>query len=397
MTFDRVRFDKAIATTVKKKTVKSRWPLVNLGDVAEISSGGTPSTTVKEYWDGGIAWVTLVDSKQKYLTSTKRTISMAGLENSSAKLLPVNTVIFSSRATIGDVTIAKIETCTNQGYKNFVCNPDKINYEYLYYALLHSKPDIEALAGGMTYKEISKEQIAAFKIPLPPLETQQQLAKECAKIDKAVSDALNKIETANESITNKVRDVLSQQKDSKRLADIVTIISGGTPNTSIPEYWDGDIPWLTVADFCKSRRYVYKADKSISSKGLENSNTRYLQTGDLIISARGTVGAIAQLAVPMTFNQSCYGLRGIDGVDNGFLLYALRHEIAQLKDHAYGSTFSSITIKTFDNILIPLPALADQQRLVADIESLEKKVTAAQKTIDTAASVKAGIMQKYLM
>jgi len=122
-----------------------------------------------------------------------------------------------------------------------------------------------------------------------------------------------------------------------------------------------------------------------------------LQTGDLIISARGTVGAIAQLAIPMAFNQSCYGLRGLESVDNGFLLYVLRHEIAQLKNNAYGSTFNSITIKTFDNIEIPLPPLAEQQRLIAEIELLEKSIAESQKIIDSASTIKAGIMQKYLL
>jgi restriction endonuclease S subunit len=118
--------------------------------------------------------------------------------------------------------------------------------------------------------------------------------------------------------------------------------------------------------------------------------------GDLIISARGTVGVVAQLAIPMTFNQSCYGLRGLAEVDNGYLYYALKREVAQFKDNAYGSTFGSITTKTFDSIKIAVPPLDDQQSIVSEIEQIETTITAAQKLIDDAAGKKQAILKQYL-
>ena len=89
------------------------------------------------------------------------------------------------------------------------------------------------------------------------------------------------------------------------LGDVVEIISGGTPNTKIDAYWNGDIPWLSVADFRGVPRYVERTEKAITQRGLAESSTQLLNVGDLIISARGTVGEVAQLAVPMAFNQSC--------------------------------------------------------------------------------------------
>ena len=91
------------------------------------------------------------------------------------------------------------------------------------------------------------------------------------------------------------------------LANAITIISGGTPKTTVPDYWNGVIPWLSVADFNTGYRWVSKAEKHITEKGLNESATTLLEQGDIIISARGTVGALAQLAKPMAFNQSCYG------------------------------------------------------------------------------------------
>ncbi len=152
--------------------------------MVDIFNGGTPDTSVPEFWDGNICWATLADTKQKYLYSTERTITEAGLNSCNATLMPVNSVLFSSRATIGDVSIAKVPAATNQGYKNFVCKESFIHYEYLYYILKYEAKAIEALAGGMTYPEISKEKIGQFRIPLPPLEVQQKIVDELQRIER---------------------------------------------------------------------------------------------------------------------------------------------------------------------------------------------------------------------
>jgi type I restriction enzyme M protein len=158
----------------------------------------------------------------------------------------------------------------------------------------------------------------------------------------------------------------------KKLSEIVEVIGGGTPDTNNPNYWNGDIPWLSVADFNNDERFVRKSEKTITTEGFNNSNAKYLNVGDLIISARGTVGALAQVAVPMTFNQSCYGLRAKPGLDAGFLYYILLREIQQLKANAVGSKFDSITTRTFDDIKIPMPPQDIQAKIVEEMEEIER-------------------------
>lgn len=162
--------------------------LVRLADITDIINGGTPDTQKPEYWNGNIFWATLVDTKNKYLHSTAKTITELGLNNSSAKLLPINTIIFSSRATIGSISIAKVEVCTNQGFKNFICDPNFLDFEFLYYILKHESSEIASLGTGMTYPEISKEKIASFKIPLPSLEEQQKIVSKILKIEQEVEE-----------------------------------------------------------------------------------------------------------------------------------------------------------------------------------------------------------------
>ena len=105
-----------------------------------------------------------------------------------------------------------------------------------------------------------------------------------------------------------------------RLSSVIKIMGGGTPQKSKSEYWGGDILWLSVSDFNNGYRWVEDTEDKITESGLRESNTKLLNSGDIILSARGTVGAISQLRRPMAFNQTCYGIRGLDGVsDTSFI------------------------------------------------------------------------------
>ena len=162
---------------------------------------------------------------------------------------------------------------------------------------------------------------------------------------------------------------------SEKLSDVVTIISGGTPKTSVKEFWDGDIDWLAVADFNSSNRYVSSASKKITELGLNNSNTKMLEKGDLIISARGTVGAIAQLTKPMAFNQSCFGLRGKKNkLETDYLYYWLKNYVDVLLNKSQGSVFNTINLSTFDDIKIELPTIADQCKISNFLTLLDDKI-----------------------
>ena len=153
------------------------------------------------------------------------------------------------------------------------------------------------------------------------------------------------------------------------------IIGGGTPKTSKPEYWNGDIPWLSVKDFNNDYRYVYETEKTITQAGLDNSSTKLLQRNDSIISARGTVGEMAMIPYPMAFNQSCYGLRAKKGlVDEEYLFYLLKHNVVALKKNTHGSVFDTITRDTFDGIEVELPSLVEQKVVASILRDLDDKI-----------------------
>jgi type I restriction enzyme, S subunit len=160
-----------------------------------------------------------------------------------------------------------------------------------------------------------------------------------------------------------------------RLSDIVNLIGGGTPKRSHAEYWGGSIPWLSVKDFNNDYRHVDSAEESISEIGLLKSSTKVLTEGQLIISARGTVGALAQLSKPMAFNQSCYGIDAKpEQATNDFLYYLIKYSIANFKQITHGAVFDTITRETFDHILVKLPPLPEQRAIAHILGSLDDKI-----------------------
>lgn len=160
-----------------------------------------------------------------------------------------------------------------------------------------------------------------------------------------------------------------------RLSDIIEIIGGGTPKTTVSEYWNGDIPWLSVVDFNNDLRKVYTTEKTITEEGLKNSSTRILKKGEIIISARGTVGVLAQLGRDMAFNQSCYGLRAKQNTTNDFVYYLLKQAVNKLKISAHGSVFDTITRDTFDLIDVLFPPISEQKLITKILGALDDKIS----------------------
>lgn len=140
----------------------------------------------------------------------------------------------------------------------------------------------------------------------------------------------------------------------RSLESLITLIGGGTPKTSIEAYWNGDIPWFSVVDAPNpSDVFVIETEKHITRLGVEKSSTKILPIGTTIISARGTVGKCAMIATPMAMNQSCYGIRGIDGISDTFIYYSIYLQVTDLQQKSHGSIFSTITRDTFKSIQMP--------------------------------------------
>jgi type I restriction enzyme S subunit len=157
------------------------------------------------------------------------------------------------------------------------------------------------------------------------------------------------------------------------LSEKIELLSGGTPKTSEPSYWDGDIPWYSVKDApSETDVWVIHTEKQVTKEGIANSAAQILPEGATIISARGTVGKLALIGTPMAMNQSCYGVCGIKGYGDFFTYFALRHATAELQQRTHGTVFDTITRQTFetlDCIFPPANLTAAFDRTVAPLLS----------------------------
>lgn len=203
----------------QQRKLNGKYELASLGDktLFQIESGGTPSSGVEGYWNGGINWATLADLPAENLITevaqTQRTISAAGLGNSSAKLLPVGTVLVSTRATIGRVAISKTELATNQGFKNIiVLDAKRVSNEYIAYMMTTMTEKLLALASGGTFKEVSKNNFLTLEIPLPPLDIQEQIVKKVKESQQTIHDLQSQIISEQKKISDTLNSVWEEEK-----------------------------------------------------------------------------------------------------------------------------------------------------------------------------------------
>ena len=166
------------------------WEVKRLGEVGEVFSGGTPNTEIQEYWNGNIDWCTPTDitllNGAVYIERTALKITDLGLKSSSAVLLPPNSIIVCTRATIGNAAISLHQIATNQGFKNIVPN-ENIDTLFLYYTIVNNKIRLIRLGNGSTFLEVSKSDFENLTIPVPPLPEQQRIVSVLSLWDTAIA------------------------------------------------------------------------------------------------------------------------------------------------------------------------------------------------------------------
>jgi len=365
---------------VKKQNTE--YPIVSLGNEKyfKIESGGTPSSKIAEYWNGSIKWATLADLPSSdfltILSDTKRKITEKGLNKSSAKLLPANSIFVSSRATIGRVAVTKDEMCTNQGFKNITVKDfNRVNPLYVAYCIKSLEKELQDLSSGSTFKEFSKSDLSEIQIPLPPLQIQEQIVAEIEGFQKIIDGAKMVVENYKPII------YIKPDWEMVALEEICKIQAGGTPSRVIKEYWEnGTIPWVG-SKVCKDCE-VNKAEEYITEYGLKKSSTKLFSIGTTLIALVGaTIGKTAYLNFETTTNQNIAGLLPLDEktLDKKYLYLAcqtLYNEFYKIGDGG----FNMASLSFIKKLKIPFPSIKEQQAIV-DLIEVEQKIVNANKQL----------------
>lgn len=409
----------------------SKWTEECIKEFADSFAGGTPSRSRSDYYlNGTIPWISSSEVNQPYIADTVEKITQLGFENSSAKWIPKNSVLVAMYgATAGQVSKNLIDATSNQAVLSLVPKKDKIHGDFLYYQVKQNKESILFLAQGSGQPNLSKDLIDNYKIKAPTdVKEQLKISKILFTADlviektqavitkyKAIKQGMlhdlftrginihtsklrPKYEDAPEFYKESKLGMVPQEWEVKTVDSVAEIINGGTPATHVKEYWNGEIPWLSVDDFNNGERFVSSAIKKITTEGLKESSTNMLLPGMIIISARGTVGVISQLKFPMAFNQSCYGLNSINSsVKNDFLYYFLVYYKQQVGFTSFGSVFNTITRNYFDTMFIPLNLQSQEQDLIVErLSSIDEKLNTEKNYLYKLQQIKAGLMDDLL-
>lgn len=276
---------------------------------------------------------------------------------------------------------------------------DYLNKLLVYY---FANLDLNPFITGAVQPKLNKASLLSIPLFLPESENQQ---KSIASILSSLDDKIDLLHRQNATLV-KMAETLFRQwflEDAKEeweettLYDAIDLVGGGTPKTSISEYWDGEIKWLSGGDIASNHKsFLVSSEKSITKLGLENSSARLLPIFSTVISARGTVGKYCILSEPMAFSQSNYGI--LPKYKNCFFFTYLliAHSVDELQSAAYGSVFDTITTNTFKGITISLPKGEHIIRFDESVKPLFLKILTNQTQIRTLTALRDTLLPKLM-
>lgn len=388
----------------------SSWRECKLGDIAEVIGGGTPKTSIAEYWNGNIPWLTprdLTGYTKVYISHGERLITNDGLKSSSAKIMPKGTVLLTSRAPIGYVAIAENEVCTNQGFKSLVPNIEFLNSEFLYYWLKANIDYLQQLGTGTTFAEISGSVVKDIDISLPPLEEQKAIAEVLSSLDDKI-DLLHRQNKTFEDLAQTlfrqwfIEDVKEEWEDISLDKCCIKITKGTTPTTLKKQFVKSGINFIKVN--CIDEKGSFLKDKFdfIDDETNELLNRSKLAKGDILYSIAGTIGRLAMVndeILPANVNQALAILRVDKSVINPyFVKYCLLDKDITFELHSkiVHAVQPNLSLGEISNTLIPYPPKEILDSFSNQIESIEEKINQNKKQIQTLENLRDTLLPKFL-
>ena len=363
------------------------WTMKPIKTVAKVISGATPSRDEQSFWNGSIPWITpkeLSKLNDPVITETQEMITDTGYQRTSCEMLPIGSVLLSSRAPIGHIAIAGVSMCTNQGFKSLVPNQG-VASRYLYWALQSRKDGLIALGRGATFKEVSKPIVEDFELPFPASETEQN--RIAAILDKA--DAIRrKRQQALRLTDDYLRSVFldmfgdplsnTHQLPMRPLRDFGEIVTGNTPPRSEPENYGEAIEWIKSDNINTPSYYLTTASERLSSIGAAKAR-RVPANSILVTCIAGSPSCIGNVAVTdreVAFNQQINAVVPFDSVDPGFLFTQFLVGKKKIQNASTNGMKGMVSKGTFSEIEFIAPTIDKQRefgRIFRVLKDLQRK------------------------
>ena len=364
------------------------WEQRKLGGLAEIVGGGTPSTSVDSYWDGDIDWYAPAEiGEQIYLKSSQRKITEEGLNKSSAKVLPVGTVLFTSRAGIGKTAILLKEGCTNQGFQSIVPNKDKLDSYFIFTRSEELKRYGEIVGAGSTFVEVSGKQMANMELMMPTtMDEQQKIGgyfsnldnlitlhqRKCDETKRLKKYMLQKMFPQNGEKVPEIRfSGFTDDWEQRKVCNITTSYSGGTPKSGYTEYYDGDIPFIRSGEI-----YSDKTELFITELGMKNSSAKMVHEGDILYALYGaTSGEVSRAKLDGAINQAILAIVPNDDINANFLVEWFRKEKDKITDTYLQGGQGNLSAQIIKELEVTIPSYDEQNKIGLYFEQLNTLIT----------------------
>ena len=361
---------------------KNEWKKVKLGDVFDLQMGKTPLRENKLYWDKGeYHWISISDMNfsEKYISSTKEKISELAVKKSGIKIIPKNTVIMSFKLSIGKVKIVNEDIYSNEAIMAFIPKTNNfIDENFLYYSLkgVRWNEGINKAVKGLT---LNKALISQKEIFLPNLAIQQEIASNLDSIADFLDlrrKQLNYLKELNKSLFTKIfgDPLLNDKKEWNffKIKDIGKIISGSTPSTNIPEYWNGEYLWITPAELNDDSFIINSTNRKLTYLGVKASSLIELPIGTVLLSSRAPIGKVAIVGENMFCNQGFKNIIPNETINSIYLYYVFKEKKEYLNFLGRGATFKELSKEIVENISIKVPPIELQNKFAERIEKIEK-------------------------
>ena len=378
---------------------RNGWTYKKLGEVAEIISGSTPKTNIKEYWGGEHYWVTPAEiGSTIYIERTERTITEEAIHNSNLTLLPEGTVLLSSRAPIGKLAITKVPMYCNQGFKNIVCS-EALNNKYVYYYIGNIVPYIQSLGRGATFKEVSKRIVENISIAFPSKEIQAQIVQELDSLNDSITMLQQQVKDLDSLAQSLFYDMFGDTVTNpkgfplKKICEVGTVITGNTPSTKDSEnYSSNDYCFVKPSDISKEGvADIQTSEFFISKKAY--SNSRQLPKCSVLTTCIGIIGKVGILRKTATCNQQINAIVPNSDISSIYLAYAILGLRDVLEAMANAPVVPIINKGVFSMLQIPLPPLSLQHSFATKMASIEESKASLKAQITEMQNLLASRMQ----
>lgn len=395
-------------------TYPQDWTSAEITEYVDIYQGGTPKTSVAQYWGGSIIWVTpseITQNGSMYIHNSVRKITEQGLHNSSACLLPIGTILLCTRATIGELSIAESAMTTNQGFKNLVCksNADNVFFAYL---LKTKKDEMIARAIGSTFLELSKKELSKFRVTVPDVTEQKLIAETLSYIDTHIANLTELIEKKKGIRDGALEDLVSGRTRLKGFSgkrENVTFNSVITPKARIGwqglkkhEYLISGYSYLIGGtDFYHGT--VSLSNISYVSKERYDMDTNIqVAANDVLVTKDGTIGKVVivpPLSKPATLNSGVFVFRTTNRLTPPFLYRVLSSSVFRkfIDALSAGSTIKHLYQKDLKKFEFNIPKDVDEQKAIVEVlSSLDAEIASLEEEKDKMLQIKAGAMDDLL-